>query len=92
MPILKSSEKDLRRTARRRERNKAAQSAVRTAIKKVREQIEKHDGSAARQAMAVALPVLDRAADKGIIHKNAAARTKSRLAGQIAKLSSQAKA
>jgi small subunit ribosomal protein S20 len=86
MPILKSSAKDLRRTARRRERNKAAMAALRTAVKKVHAQIDRKDGAAARAALAVAVPVLDRAADSGAIHKNLAARTKSRLTLHIAKL------
>ena len=89
MPILRSSEKDLRRTARRRERNRAAASTVRTAVKKVRAEIEQQNAAGAREALAAALPVLDRAADKGLIHKNAAARTKSRLATQIARLGAQ---
>ena len=89
MPILRSSEKDLRRTARRRERNRAAASTMRTAVKKVRAEIEQKNAAGAREALAAALPVLYRAADKGLIHKNAAARTKSRLATQIARLGAQ---
>ena len=71
--------KDLRRTARRTARNKAVMGALRTAVKKVRLQIAQRDPAAARQALAAAVPVLDRAAAKGFIHTNAAARTKSRL-------------
>ena len=87
MPIIRSSEKDIRRTARRTERNKAAVHALRTAVKKVRSGITQKDGAGARTALAAALPVLDRAAAKGFIHKNAAARTKSRLMRQLNRLS-----
>jgi len=86
MPIIRSSEKDLRRTARRTIVNKAAIGALRTAVKKVRAQIARQDAAAARQALADAVPVLDRAADKGYLHKNNAARTKSRLTQQVNQL------
>lgn len=86
MPIIRSSEKDLRRTARRSARNKTAVGALRTAVKRVRAQIARKDAAAAHQALAAAVPVLDRAADKGYIHKNNAARTKSRLIHQVSQL------
>jgi len=86
MPIIRSSEKDLRRTARRTIVNKAAIGALRTSVKKVRAQIARQDAAAARQALADAVPVLDRAADKGYLHKNNAARTKSRLTQQVNQL------
>ncbi|HEY7678557.1 MAG TPA: 30S ribosomal protein S20 [Candidatus Methylomirabilis sp.] len=92
MPILRSSTKDLRRTARRTARNKAAVGALRTAVKKVRLQIAQRDSAGAQAALAAALPVLDRAADKGFIHKNAAARTKSRLTLGIRRLAAPPKA
>lgn len=86
MPIIRSSEKDLRRTARRTARNKAAMSALRTAVKKVRAHIARKDTAGARSAYAAAVPVLDRAAAKGFIHKNVAARTKSRLMQHLNRL------
>ena len=86
MPIIRSSMKDLRRTARRTARNKAAVGALRTAVKKVRLQIAQRDAAAARQALAAAIPVLDRAAAKGFVHQNAVARTKSRLVQGITRL------
>ncbi len=92
MPIIRSSMKDLRRTARRTARNKAALGALRTAVKKVRLQIAQRNPAAARQALAAAIPVLDRAAAKGFIHKNAAARTKSRLTQGIGRLAAAPKA
>lgn len=92
MPIIRSSMKDLRRTTRRTTRNRAALGALRTAVKKVRLQIAQRDAAAARTALAHAIPVLDRAADKGFIHKNAAARTKSRLMQQIGRMGAAPKA
>ena len=92
MPILRSSIKDLRRTARRTARNKAAVAALRTAVKKVRLQIAQRNAAAAQAALAAATPVLDRAAAKGFIHKNAAARTKSRLVQGIRRLATAPKA
>lgn len=74
MPNLKSSKKDLRRSRAAALRNRAQRSALRTAVKKARTT----GAAAADQLNAVSL--LDRAARKGLIHKNAAARVKSRLA------------
>lgn len=56
---------------------------VRTCIKKVRAAIEQKDKKAATEAYQTAIPVIDRMADKGIIHKNKAARHKSRLNSAI---------
>jgi len=56
---------------------------VRTYLKKVNAAIEAGDAEAAKAAYAAAVPILDRVADKGILHKNKAARHKSRLNAQI---------
>jgi small subunit ribosomal protein S20 len=56
---------------------------VRTQIKKVISAIEAGDKTLANAAYAAAVPVIDRMADKGILHKNKAARHKSRLNSQI---------
>ena len=56
---------------------------VRTCIKKVRAAIDRNDQKAAAEAYQAAVPVIDRMADKGIIHKNKAARHKSRLNSAI---------
>ena len=63
---------------------------VRTYIKKVAAAILSGDAEAAKTAYAVAVPVIDRIADKGIIHKNKAARHKSRLNAQIKALAQKA--
>ena len=63
----------------RRRHNASFRSMVRTYIKKVDAAIEGGDHTAAAEAYKNAVPVIDRMADKGIIHKNKAARHKSRL-------------
>ena len=63
----------------RRRHNASFRSMVRTYIKKVDTAVESGDHAAAAEAYNNAVPVIDRMADKGIIHKNKAARHKSRL-------------
>jgi small subunit ribosomal protein S20 len=82
VPIKKSSEKDVRRTARRRERNVAVNSRLRTAVKEVR---EAKTGADAEKAYGAAASLLDKAARRKYIHLNAASRSKSRLAIVVAK-------
>lgn len=76
MPKLKSAKKRLRTTAKAHERNRAIRSRLRTAIKKVRSAPDK---TTAESALQSAISVVDKTARKGIIHKNTAARYKSRL-------------
>ena len=75
--------KRARQNTTRRARNASQRSMVRTYIKKVEAAIESGDQSAAREALASAIPVIDRMAVKGIMHKNKAARHKSRLSVRI---------
>ncbi len=63
----------------RRARNMSARSSMRTAIKKLRSALEAGDKDTATQAYKEATPVIDKMAGKGLIHKNTAARYKSRL-------------
>jgi len=70
--------------------NASLRSMVRTYIKKVAAAIQTGDAEAAKTAYAAAVPVIDRIADKGIIHKNKAARHKSRLNAQIKALAQKA--
>ena len=60
-------------------RNASQRSAMRTKVKALQKAIEAGDKEQATAAYQAAVPVLDRMARKGIIHKNAAARSKSRL-------------
>lgn len=66
-----------------RKRNASLRSELRTAVKKVRKAIETGDKAAAAQQYAQSQSVLDSIADKKIVHKNLASRTKSRLAQAI---------
>jgi small subunit ribosomal protein S20 len=86
MPIIKSSMKDLRRTESRTARNRVALGKLRSNLKRSRTAIAAGDADAAAKALAEALPIIDRASGKGILHKNAAARHKSRLMRQLNKL------
>lgn len=88
MPIIKSSEKDLRRTARRAQRNRAAKGKLRSTLKRVRVALGESQTESAQRSMREATPVLDRAVTKRILHKNAAARHKSRLMRQLNRLTS----
>jgi small subunit ribosomal protein S20 len=86
MANTKSAKKAARQIARRTVINKSRRSRVRSATRKVEEAITAGDQKAALVAMAEAEPVLIRAAQKGIVHRNAARRKVSRLAHRIAKL------
>ena len=77
MPQIRSSKKRMRQAEAAREHNRAQRSKLRTAVKKVRTAAS---GEEAQQAYAEAVSVLDRASRKNLVHRNAAARTKSRLA------------
>ncbi len=74
MPNIASSKKDMRKSRAATARNKAQRSTLRTAVKRARQS----DATPADRLTAVSL--LDRAARKGLIHRNAAARHKSQLA------------
>ncbi|HXO86465.1 MAG TPA: 30S ribosomal protein S20 [Gemmatimonadales bacterium] len=88
MPKIKSAKKAMRQARTRTERNKAQRSSLRTALKRVRASAT---ADAASAAYALAARVLDQAARKGLIHKNNAARQKSRLAALVKKLRDKAK-
>ncbi len=75
----RSAEKAHRQSLKRRLRNRIVRSASRTLVKKAEAAIASGDPEASRLAVRAALGNLDRAAKKGVIHANAAARRKSRL-------------
>jgi small subunit ribosomal protein S20 len=81
------AKKRARQAEKRRSHNASLRSLVRTVIKKVNAAIGSGDQTAAKTAYDNAVPVIDRMADKGIIHKNKAARHKSRLNAQVKALS-----
>lgn len=81
MPRIKSAQKRMRQASKRTALNRTQRSRLRTAIKKVRAA----SGEAARSAYVEAVALLDRAGRKRLIHPNAAARYKSRLAKLVGK-------
>lgn len=79
MPNIKSAIKRVKTTEVRNSQNTTTKSAMRTAVKKVEAAVSTNDSAAAKEALTAAASKLDKAASKGLIHKNAAARKKSRL-------------
>lgn len=79
MPNIKSAEKRVRITSKRSLHNVSLRSALRTTLKKFEAALSSNDADQARLALSVATRALDKAASKGIIHKNNASRKKSRL-------------
>jgi small subunit ribosomal protein S20 len=80
---IKSQIKRNRQNERRHERNKAVRSALKTDAKKVRTAMAEGDADAARERLGQAAQALDKAASRGVLHKRAAARRKSRLARAV---------
>src|SRR5436853_92360 len=74
-----SAKKQARAGARRAVRNRSVKSAVKTRVTRARRAVAEHDVDAAREIGLAAVSGLDRAAEKGILHPNNAARRKSRL-------------
>ena len=87
MANTKSAEKRARKAVVGRARNVAQRSKVRSAVRRVVEAIRGGKKDEAVAALKAAQPVIDSMARKGIIHRNKAARQKSRLAAQVKALS-----
>jgi len=83
MANIESAKKRARQAEKHRQHNASFRSMVRTSIKKVQAAISAGKKVDAKTAYDAAVPVIDRMADKGIIHKNKAARHKSRLSAQV---------
>lgn len=79
----KSAEKRMRQSEIRRRRNRSHNSRLRNAVKRLRTAIAEGDGETARELLGSTLSLVDRTAQKGVIHRNAAARTKSRLSRAV---------
>jgi small subunit ribosomal protein S20 len=79
MPNTASAKKRLRQNDKRRGHNRAIKSSVRLQIRKLREAIQSGDVETAENHFRLVAKGLDRAGSRGVIHRNAAARTKSRL-------------
>lgn len=83
MANIKSAEKRARQTVKRRARNVAARSKLRTAIKGVVNAVSAGDKADAAAKLRAAGPIIDAAVNKGVIHKNKASRHKSHLNARI---------
>jgi small subunit ribosomal protein S20 len=83
MANTKSAQKAVRKIARRTAINKSRRSQMRTYVRKVEEAIASKDAKAAAEALRGAEPLVARAAQKGILHKNTASRKISRLAKRV---------
>lgn len=86
MANTRSALKRIRKTARKTARNRAIRSATRTFVKKARLLIEAGNKQEAEAAVKRAISALDRAVTKGVLHRNNAARRKSRLVKRLQSL------
>ena len=75
----KSALKRYKQNEKKNLRNKHVRSTLRTFVKHVREAVEGKDATVAKEALAAAIPVIDSAASKGVIHRSNASRSVSRL-------------
>lgn len=91
MPNTESAKRAMRKAERRRVRNRSERTALKTLVKKVRTTAASTDASSAKETLDVTIKRLDQAAAKRLIHKNKAARTKSRLTKLINKKTAAAK-
>ena len=78
-----SSQKRMRQSITRAERNKSRKSVIKSRVRKVQDAVLHKDATAANKALHEAVVTLDRAAAKKTIHRNTAARRKSRLARRV---------
>ncbi len=92
MANTKQAKKRVRQAEKHRRHNASMRSMLRTYIKKVTAAIAAKDSSAASAALVEATPIIDSMVNKGIIHKNKAARHKSRLTAHVRKISEGAAA
>ena len=86
MPNIKSSKKDVLSSKIAYEKNKANKSELKTTLKKFDAAVVSGDKAAAEAAYKVAVKAVDQAAQKGLLHKNNAARKKSSMTLQLNKL------
>ena len=86
MANIKSQIKRNKQNEKARQRNKAVKSSLKTAVRSLREAADSGDTENATEALRAAYIKLDKAASKGVIHKNQAANRKSALAKRVAAL------
>jgi len=86
MPNHKSAEKRVRQNEKRRAINRNNQSRLRTQVKKLRSSLEGGDKQQSQEFLVPTISLIDKAVNKGVLHKNTAARYKSRLTSSVSKL------
>lgn len=79
MPIKHAAFKALRQSTKRREKNLAIKTNLKKVVKSVRKAVAAKDAAKSKELLTTAIKTIDRAAQKGVIKKNTAARLKSRL-------------
>ena len=84
MPIIKSQKKRVLTNEKARQRNIAVRSRMRTYLKRVDSAFEAKDGDEMKSTVAAAIVEIDKAASKGVLHQNSAARKKSSLCRRLA--------
>ena len=89
MPNHKSAEKRVRQTERRNEVNRRNRSRLRTEIKKLRSTITGKDAENSQTILPTTVSIIDKMVAKGILHRNAAARYKSRLTKHVTNLNAK---
>ena len=83
MPNHKSAEKRVRQNEKRRDNNRSNRSRLRTSVKKLRAALTTSDAGALNQLLPETISTIDKAVQKGVLHRNAAARYKSRLTTRV---------
>ena len=83
MPNHKSAEKRVRQNEKRRTINRSNRSALRTSIKKLRAALSGSDKTGLAELLPQTISKIDKAVQKGVLHRNAAARYKSRLTARV---------
>ncbi len=86
MANSKSAEKKARQALARRDRNRAGRSSMKTAVKRLREAVAQGDATAAQELLPKTVSLVNATASNGVIHRNTAARTTSRLATAVNRL------
>lgn len=90
MPQRRAAKKDLRQSKKRRQKNLQVKQNVKVAIKKLKKAVEAKDTSLGQEALTEVYKRLDKAVTKNVIHRNKAAKRKSRLSRLLKKATSKA--
>jgi small subunit ribosomal protein S20 len=83
MPNHKSAEKRVRQNKKRNEINRSNRTRLRTAVKKLRSALASGNTGTSKALLPETVSIIDKAVQKGVLHKNAAARHKSRLTARV---------